>query len=120
MPSHSLTAEGIIAPLRDMLRFTNGLTNASTMLLPRLDRCYLAENRAAAQSLAVQHPEMIFLVPDGVSYQGHAVSGGKKLASGPLALKRELRELNGQVQTRQREMDRPRVCWKELRSRSPD
>ncbi|MBS1876361.1 MAG: chromosome segregation protein SMC [Acidobacteria bacterium] len=104
-PAHALSGEGVIAPLREMLKFTNGLTNASTELLPRLERCYLAENRQAAQSLAVTHPDMIFLAPDGVSYQGHAVSGGKKLASGPLALKRELRELNTQVQARQREMD---------------
>jgi chromosome segregation protein len=97
--------ERIIAPLRDLLRFTNGLTSASTALLPRLDNCYLVENREVAQSLAKQHAEAFFLVPDGVSYHGQAVSGGKKLASGPLALKRELRELNTQVTARQREMD---------------
>ncbi len=99
------SGEGIIAPLRDLLRFTNGLTNASTAIIPRLDRCYLAENRQVAQALAVEHPECYFLAPEGVSYHGHAVSGGKKLASGPLALKRELREVTTQVQARQREMD---------------
>jgi len=103
--SAPLQTEGVIATLRDLLRFTNGLTNASTALLPRLDKCYLVENRTIAQSLASQHPECFFLVPDGVSYHGQAVSGGKKLASGPLALKRELRELNVQVTARQREMD---------------
>ena len=39
--------------------------------------------------------------PDGVSYHGHAVSGGKKKGSGPLGLKRELRELANQVQAKQ-------------------
>ncbi len=103
--SASLSGDGIVAPLREILRFTNGLTNAPAALLPRLDKCYLADNRGAAQSLAVRNPECIFLAPDGVSYQGQAVSGGKKLASGPLALKRELREVTTQVQARQREMD---------------
>ncbi len=41
---------------------------------------------------------LFFLLPDGVSYHGHAVSGGKKTGGGPLALKRELRELTGEVQ----------------------
>jgi chromosome segregation protein len=100
-----LQAEGIVAPLRDLLRFTNGLTNASTALLPRLDRCYVTEERSVAQRLAVEHPDCYFLAADGVSYHGHAVSGGKKTVSGPLVLKRELRDLNSQVQTRQREMD---------------
>ncbi len=103
-PRAQVTGDGIISPLRDVLRFTNGLTDAAA-LLPRLNQCYLTENRAAAQSLALQHPDYIFLVPDGVSYHGHAVSGGKKLASGPLALKRELREVTTQVQARQRDVD---------------
>jgi chromosome segregation protein len=104
-PSAPLQVEGIVAPLRDLLRFTNGLTNASTALLPRLDRCYVTEDRAVAQRLAIEHPDCYFLAADGVSYHGHTVSGGKKSVSGPLALKRELRDLNSQVQTRQREMD---------------
>ena len=40
---------------------------------------------------------MYFLLADGVCYHGHAVSGGKKSSSGPLALKRELRETQAQV-----------------------
>ena len=47
-------------------------------LLPRLARCFLAEDRAAAQRLARQYPHLYFLLPDGVCYHGHAVSGGKK------------------------------------------
>jgi chromosome segregation protein len=45
------------------------------------------------------------LLPDGVSYHGHAVSGGKKTGGGPLALKRELRELSQVVAGRQRAVD---------------
>jgi chromosome segregation protein len=53
----------------------------------------------------VEYPEAFFLLPDGVSYQGHAVSGGKKTGSGPLALKRELRELTGEVQVKHRAVE---------------
>ena len=43
--------------------------------------------------LAAQYPHCWFLAADGVSYHGQAVSGGKKTGAGPLALKRELREV---------------------------
>ncbi len=97
--------DGIIGRLGDHLRFTNGFATAPPDLLPRLARCFLARDRAAAQHLSVQHPDFFFLVPDGVSYHGHAVSGGKKTGSGPLALKRELRELTGEVQTKHQAVD---------------
>src|SRR5581483_11655694 len=67
-----------------------------------LAHCYLATERGAAQRLAVQHPDLFFLLPDGVTYHGHAVSGGKKTGSGPLALKRELRELTVESQAKQK------------------
>jgi chromosome segregation protein len=98
-------AEGIAGRLSDHLRFTNGFSSAPAHLLPRLARCYLATDRSAAQRLAVEYPEAFFLLPDGVSYQGHAVSGGKKTGSGPLALKRELRELTGEVQVKNRAVE---------------
>jgi len=84
---------GIAGRLSDGIRFTNGLTHAPASLVPRLARCYLAEDRASAQRLSLQHPDLFFLLSDGVCYHGHAVTGGKRTGSGPLALKRELREL---------------------------
>ena len=84
---------GIVGRLRDMLRFTNGLTRTPAEILPRLARCFVVEDRAAAQRLALEYPDMYFLLADGVCYHGHAVTGGRKSTSGPLALKRELREL---------------------------
>src|SRR5258708_16403403 len=84
---------------------TNGLTQAPAELLPRLSRCFLAQDRAAAQRLASQYPDIYFLLPDGVCYHGHAVSGGKKTGSGPLALKRELRELNTTAQNKQKQVE---------------
>ncbi len=95
---------GIVARLSDVLHLTNGLTHAPAELLPRLARCFLAEDRAAARRLALQYPAFYFLAPDGVCYSGYAVSGGKKTGSGPLALKRELRELMGSVQAKQNEI----------------
>jgi chromosome segregation protein len=96
---------GVVGRLSDHLRFTNGFASAPRDLLPRLAHCFLAEDRSAAQRLATRHPEFFFLLPDGVSYHGHAVSGGKKTGTGPLALKRELRELTGEVQVKQRAVE---------------
>jgi chromosome segregation protein len=97
--------EGILGRLSDHLRFTNGLSRAPAHLLPRLSHCYLAADRAAAQRLSIRYPDAFFLLPDGVSYHGHAVSGGKKTGGGPLALKRELRELQGQVAAKHQAVD---------------
>ncbi len=89
--------EGVSGRLSSHLRFTNGFALAPQHMLPRLAHCFLADDRGAAQKLAVQYPDLFFLLPEGVSYHGQAVSGGKKTGSGPLALKRELRELTTDV-----------------------
>ncbi len=96
--------EGVIARLTDVLRLTNGFSGGTLDCVPRLSRCYVASDRVAAQRLAVAHPDLFFLVPDGVWYHGHAISGGRKPSSGPLALKRELRELKTHVEARENEL----------------
>ncbi len=105
---------GIVGRLSDGIRFTNGLTNAPAALLPRLARCFLAESREAAQRLAVMYPDIFFLLSDGVCYSGHAVSGGKKTGTGPLALKRELREITGLFQARQNALNTTQASLEEL------
>jgi chromosome segregation protein len=97
--------EACLHPLTDHLRLTNGFSKSTPHWLPRLTHCFLVEDRAEAQRLAAQYPDYYFLLPDGVCYQGHAVSGGLKEASGPLVLKRELRELTAAVQARQKDVD---------------
>ncbi len=88
---------GIVTRLSDVLRMTNGLTHAPTELVPRIGRCLIAESHEAARRLAQQYPDFYFLLQDGVCYHGYAVAGGKKSKGGPLALKRELREIRGQL-----------------------
>ncbi len=97
---------GIVARLTSQLRMTNGLTKAPTELIPRLARCFLVQDRESAQRLALQYPDLYFLLPEGVSYHGHAVSGGKKTGTGPLALKRELRELTTAHNKKQAEVEK--------------
>ncbi len=98
-------ANGVLCRLTDVLRLTNGFRRAAAELLPRAAGCLMVQDRAAAQRLAPEYPDLYFLAPDGVCYHGHSISGGKKTSSGPLALKRELREVQGQVEARRREVE---------------
>src|SRR6202040_3367019 len=98
-------ATGIAARLSDSLRLTNGFKDRSVDLLPRVSLCFLAEDRAAAQRLGVSYPHLYFLLPDGVCYHGHTVTGGKKSGAGPLAMKREARELAVKLKGRQEALD---------------
>ncbi len=81
--------------LRQFVNFTNGLSG-QTNSLPRLANCYLANDREQARSLAETHPDAYFLLSDGESYHGRMLTGGRKQSSGPLVLKRELREYSEQ------------------------
>ena len=92
---------GIAARLSDSLRLTNGFKDRAVDLLPRLSLCFLAEDRPSAQRLAVSYPHLYFLMADGICYHGHTVTGGKKSSAGPLAMKREVRELAAALKKRQ-------------------
>ena len=96
---------GIAGRLSDGLRLTNGFRDRATDLLPRVSLCFLAEDRAAAQRLSTSYPHLYFLSPDGVCYHGHTVTGGKKSGAGPLAMKREARELTKLLSDRQAALD---------------
>ena len=47
---------------------------------------------------------MYFLLEDGRCYQGSTLTGGRKKSSGPLALKREVREVTAALLTKEREL----------------
>jgi chromosome segregation protein len=96
---------GIAARLSESLRLTNGFKDRAVDLLPRVSLCFLAEDRSAAQRLSVAYPHLYFLLSDGVCYHGHTVTGGKKSGAGPLAMKREARELAVKLQGRQAALD---------------
>ncbi len=92
---------GIAARLSESLRLTNGFKDRAVDLLPRVSLCFLAEDRASAQRLSVAYPHLYFLLTDGVCYHGHTVTGGKKSGAGPLAMKREARELKVKLAARE-------------------
>jgi chromosome segregation protein len=92
---------GVTARLTDVVKLTNGFQGHSLTMLPRLANCYLVEDHAQGQRLAPRHPHAYFVTPDGASYHGLAVTAGRKSGAGPLALKRELRELGSALAAKQ-------------------
>lgn len=98
------TESAALTRLSSVLKLTNGLSDLSLDLLPRVANCFITPDRALARELAVQLPHCWFLTPDGVNFHGSAVSGGKKSGAGPLALKRELREVSLLEAAKQREL----------------
>jgi chromosome segregation protein len=93
-----------ISKLTDALRLTNGLTGLAISMLPRIANCYVVNDRQHAPELAGQYPHCWFLTQDGLTFHGRAVSGGKKTGAGPLALKRELREVSKLESAKQAEV----------------
>ncbi len=94
---------GSICPASsDQINFTNGLSGQTRNLLPRLSGCYLASDREQARAMAEAYPDRYFLLADGQCYNGRMLTGGRKKASGPLVLKRELREFAAQLQEQER------------------
>ena len=67
--------------------------------------CYIAESPQQARELGSQHPDLYFLLDDGQFYRGQTLGGGRKKSSGPLALKREARELGRKLKEREGELE---------------
>jgi len=95
-PSGSLPpmdSSKVLGCLLNHIRLNNGFAASTAALLPRLKNCYLVDSPETGRQLAATHPEQYFLAPEGECFHGYTVTGGKRTNAGPLALKRELREL---------------------------
>ena len=84
--------EGVVA-LRDCVRVLNGFGTSLESLLPKLGDGFIAPDAASARRLAEEHPRGFFLSPSGEAFHNSTVTGGHVRAQGPLALKRELGEV---------------------------
>jgi len=104
-PAAPAEQPGLAGPLTSAIRLSDPLREAALQWLPRLNRCWLVTDRELARRLAPAHPELHFLLPDGVCYHGYSLSGGRKTASGPLALKRELRELRALGRAKEQQLE---------------
>lgn len=99
------TEDGRLQPLTGVLRLTNGLRSMPLGGLQRIQNTYVVDDRNHACQLAQKFPHCWFLTRDGMDYHGQAVSGGKKTGAGPLALKRELREVSQQEKAQKAQLE---------------
>ncbi len=90
-----------VTPLKDSIKVLNGFGRSLEEILPKLRNGYLVENSGLAQQLAASYPSAYFLTPEGECFHNATVTGGKPASEGPLALKRELRE----IETRQAKLE---------------
>ena len=86
-----------VSRLDRLVEFRDPLGPAAKQFLPRLQSAFLVEQSAVAERLARENPAYSFVTPDGTTYQGRVVSGGRPSEAGPLGMKRELRALDAEV-----------------------
>jgi chromosome segregation protein len=88
--------EGVI-PLRDCIRVLNGFGTSLESILPKLRDGFVTPDSATARALAQRYPQAFFLAPTGETFHNVTVTGGKPREQGPLALKRELGEVQKKI-----------------------
>ena len=86
-----------VSRLDRLVEFRDPLGPAAKQFLPRLQSAFLVEESTVAERLARENPAYSFVTPDGTTYQGRVVSGGRPSDVGPLGMKRELRSLEAEV-----------------------
>ena len=94
--SLQISVEGV-RPLTEVIRVLNGFGHSLEALLPKLREGFVAPDAATARTLADQYPAGYFLTPAGETFHGTTVTGGRPSSGGPLALKRELKDLEAKL-----------------------
>ena len=82
-----------IVPLKNCIRVLDGFGKSLEVILPKLRDGYIVPDPNVARELALENPDAFFLAQNGESFHNVTVTGGKQRAEGPLAMKRELREV---------------------------
>ena len=101
--SPSLQIEGVTA-LRDCIRVKPEIDASLDATFSRIKLGFIAPDSARARSLALQYPEAYFLSPTGETFHHLSVTGGRPSTQGPLALKRELHDVQQKVEKAEREL----------------
>ena len=95
--------EGAVA-LKDCVRVLNGFGNSLEGMLPKLRDGFIAQDVDTARRLATEHPKGFFLAPSGEAFHNATVTGGRVREQGPLALKRELSEVQQKLDAAEAEL----------------
>jgi chromosome segregation protein len=92
---HHLREDRVI-PLKDCIRVPENFGSSLEVILPKLGNGYIVPDAATGRALALENPDAFYLSLSGECFHNVTVTGGKKLAEGPLQMKRDLREVQRQ------------------------
>jgi chromosome segregation protein len=95
--------EGVI-PLKECVRVLDGFGKSLEVILPKLREGFVAPDSYTARSLALSNPQAFFLSPSGETFHNVTVTGGRARTQGPLALKRELIEVQQKLEAAEKEL----------------
>jgi chromosome segregation protein len=95
--------EGVV-PLKECVRVLDGFGRSLEVILPKLREGFVAPDSYTARSLALSNPQAFFLSPSGETFHNVTVTGGRPRAQGPLALKRELAEVQQKLERAEQEL----------------
>ena len=93
-----------VKPLTECIRVLNGFGRSLEVLLPKLRDGFVAPDAETARTLALQFPDGYFLAPSGETFHHVSVTGGRPSSGGPLALKRELKEVQTKLAALEEEL----------------
>jgi chromosome segregation protein len=95
--------EGVV-PLKECVRVLDGFGKSLEVILPKLREGFVAPDSYTARSLALSNPHAFFLSPSGETFHNVTVTGGRARSQGPLALKRELTDVQQKVEKAEQEL----------------
>jgi chromosome segregation protein len=93
-----------VRPLTECIRVLNGFGRSLEVLLPKLREGFVTPDADSARRLALENPDGYFLAPTGETFHGLTVTGGRPSSGGPLALKRELKEVEAKLAALEQEL----------------
>jgi chromosome segregation protein len=108
---------GVLASVRELVRFQPRLDLNGDLPFPALAAAYVVEDSSAAERLATSYPDCHFLTTSGDHYHHRLVTGGKGESAGPLALRRDFRELERRVVELDSHLHRSETALSEVASR---
>ncbi len=82
-----------VVPLKHCIRVLDGFGKSLEVILPKLGNGYIVPDPNVGRELALQNPDAFFLSQSGECFHNVTVTGGKQRSEGPLAMKRELRDV---------------------------
>jgi len=89
--------EDRVIPLKDCIRVPENFGSSLEVILRKLGNGYIVPDATTGRALALENPDAFYLSLSGECYHNVTVTGGKKLAEGPLQMKRDLREVQHRI-----------------------